>query len=334
MAHFPKPWFRPNRGVWYVQVDGKQVNLGPDRDRAMEAYHALMAEPRGGPKALDSGSLVELVDLFLDWCQKHRAPRTYDWYRERCQSFVSHPGVAALRVEQLKPLHLQQWADAKAWSGGMRRGAMTAVQRSMNWAAKMGHIKLSPVAHVEKPPQGQRELVITPDRFAEILARYDDEPFRNLLHLAWETGARPQELLRVEARDVDLDGGRWMFTVKQSKGKKRARVVQLTDRALEICRPLVKKYPTGPILRNVDGKPWTPFAVNCRFERLRKKLGVKYCLYTFRHSFCQRGLKNGVDPVTLANLMGHVDATMIARVYSHVAQDQAYLKDSLRRATA
>jgi hypothetical protein len=23
MAHFPKPFFRPARGLWYVQIDGK-----------------------------------------------------------------------------------------------------------------------------------------------------------------------------------------------------------------------------------------------------------------------------------------------------------------------
>lgn len=29
---YPKPWYRPARGVWYVTIDGKQFNLGPVAD--------------------------------------------------------------------------------------------------------------------------------------------------------------------------------------------------------------------------------------------------------------------------------------------------------------
>jgi integrase len=61
---------------------------------------------------------------------------------------------------------------------------------------------------------------------------------------------------------------------------------------------------------------------------------MKLCLYTFRHSFCHRALKNGVDPITLANLMGHVDTNMIARVYANLAQDSQYLSESMERASA
>ena len=31
MSHHPKPWYRKSRNVWYVEIDGKQHNLGPDR---------------------------------------------------------------------------------------------------------------------------------------------------------------------------------------------------------------------------------------------------------------------------------------------------------------
>ncbi len=31
--------------------------------------------------------------------------------------------------------------------------------------------------------------------------------------------------------------------------------------------------PQGPIFRNTDGLPWTPFPLNCRFKRLRLSLG-------------------------------------------------------------
>lgn len=45
MAHFPKPYFRKGRGLFYLQIDGRQINLGPDRDEAFRRYHEIMAQP-------------------------------------------------------------------------------------------------------------------------------------------------------------------------------------------------------------------------------------------------------------------------------------------------
>ncbi len=54
-------------------------------------------------------------------------------------------------------------------------------------------------------------------------------------------------------------------------------------------------------------------------------------MYDFRHSFITRKLKAGVDPVTLANLVGHANTSMIARVYSHLAKDQEFLLSQLEK---
>jgi integrase len=43
-------------------------------------------------------------------------------------------------------------------------------------------------------------------------------------------------------------------------------------------------------------------------------------------------LQNGVDPVTLAKLMGHRDVTMIMKVYSQVHQDKEYMAESAMKA--
>jgi hypothetical protein len=40
MPRYPKPFFRKSRQLWYVQLAGRQVNLGPDRDAAFAADSA------------------------------------------------------------------------------------------------------------------------------------------------------------------------------------------------------------------------------------------------------------------------------------------------------
>jgi integrase len=256
------------------------------------------------------------------------------------------------------------------------------VQRAFNWAAKMGLIEQSPVQHIEKPRPGRRDVVITPEEYAWILGQVKDEEFRDLLVVCWETGCRPQEILAVETRHVDLDGGRWVFAPDEAKGKKAHRVVYLTDRALEITRRLTARHPEGPLFRNTDGRPWHPYALNCRFGRLRlahgrrrlqelglmppklKRLrvaqrlnpdgreshrraveerrsgiaqlasrhGTKWCLYHFRHSFATRMLEAGTDSLTVSALLGHADGAMLAKVYSHLSRNGAYLRNAVKTA--
>lgn len=69
-------------------------------------------------------------------------------------------------------------------------------------------------------------------------------------------------------------------------------------------------------------------------KKLRAKMATspKYALYHLRHSYCQRALKNGVDPITLAELMGHSSAAMIMRIYQHLAQDKSHMADAAKRA--
>ena len=108
---FPKPWYRPARGLWYVTLAGRQHNLGPDRKAAFARYKELTAQP--AERKVCSDSVVIIVDAFLDWTFRHRAPRTYEWYQERLQEFVRSipPGLS---IVQFKPLHVQQPANRAA----------------------------------------------------------------------------------------------------------------------------------------------------------------------------------------------------------------------------
>jgi hypothetical protein len=91
MPHFPKPFFRPKKNRWYVQLDGKHVNLGPDKDQAFERYHQLMTDRNKTIPIVSCSQeplLVEILDGFLDWCRIHREKRTFETYQERIQEFL------------------------------------------------------------------------------------------------------------------------------------------------------------------------------------------------------------------------------------------------------
>ena len=303
---------------------------GDRKEEATRKFGQLLSQPQ--KRVLPSDAVAVILDAFLDSVQKHKAKRTYKWYADFAQSFLDH-APKGLTVGQLKPYHVQQWVDSKdTWSDSTRKGAITTVKTALRWACKQGYIDSSPIAYMEKPSAGRREVIIPHEHYDKMLANTKDECFRDVLTVAWEIGARPQELLGVEARHVDLERQCWIFERVESKGKRVQRVVFLTEKALEISRRLMEKYPEGKLFRNTRGKPYNPIAVSCRFRTLKKKVGRKYCLYHCRHSWINRLLKAGVDHVTVALLAGHADPSMVARVYQHHSHDPHYLLNQLNKA--
>jgi integrase len=356
MARTPRPWYRSERDEWRVRIRGVDYNLGPhpeghptprkQRGRwnapqpILDSFHTLLATPAAPPIPAPPRcpSVGEVFDKFLEWCQQKKAPRTYEWYKGHIQDFCdalkARPQQlrpSRLPADQLRPFHVSEWVDGHAtWGSNQKRGAIVAVTRPFNWAAKQGYLDASPVRGVEKPEAVKRASRLTPEHFAELIALVRDRPFRDLLEFSYEVGCRPQEARHVERRHVRLDLHRIEIPPEEAKGKRRWRVIYLSDKAEEIVRRLLADSPDGgKLFLNLHGNPWKVHAVNCRFGRLKAKLGVRFAAYDLRHCFATRKLKEGRDPITVATLLGHKDASMLCKHYEELSRDGEHLRDAV-----
>ena len=64
MARPSKLWYRKDRKAWFVTIDGKRHNLGPDKKKAEKEFHKLMAADAPPP---DDILAVDMLDRFLIW---------------------------------------------------------------------------------------------------------------------------------------------------------------------------------------------------------------------------------------------------------------------------
>src|SRR5690606_13690672 len=110
-----------------------------------------------------------------------------------------------------------------------RRNYIRSVKRCCKWAVKQGHLDASPVEHLEAPGADHRETMLSVEEYQQLLDLVRDQSLRDLIIVTWETGCRPQESLRVEARHVDLLHNRWVFPKSEAKGKKKPRVIYLPE---------------------------------------------------------------------------------------------------------
>lgn len=322
-----KPFFREQTKSWYVTLSGKQCPLGKDEDEAYQKYHRLMANYVADRPAEVSkeAPVAVLLNAFLDWTQRKRAPRTYDSYKSFCTSLAKYlPN--GMTCSNLKPHHIESWFDAKfAQSGETSRGiAYRTIKRAFNWAVKQEYIGESPIRRLEVPSGEPREIYIEPEQFDEFI-KHANPKLEEIATFLWNTGCRPFEAYQLESRH--LHDGCCIFDRDESKGKRKRRVVPLDDAMWELVSRLVKEHQTGALFRNTKGRAWNTDSLNCAFDRIETKVNFKVYPYAFRHSFITRALLRGLNPIEVANIVGHTDLKMIHSVYSHLNLKQQHLRD-------
>lgn len=127
-----------------------------------------------------------------------------------------------------------------------------------------------------------------------------------MLELAYGSGLRRTELLRLDIEDVDLVEK----TVHVHGKGNKDRVVPITESAVKALREYLFYSPVirGPLLRSCRGKRLTPEWLTAIFKN---KIGIRPHL--FRHACAVHMLKAGCSIRYIQQLLGHerLDSTQI-----------------------
>lgn len=369
--HGKTTYFCELRGPQYPK-GRKTFGLGTDPEAAQDLFANLLAQHRarkqlgieqGEQPAREAERPLTVRAVLLAFLQSLKddpdtAEATYRFYARAIvgdskakavnkrkpfvpfDAYLVNQGKADMPVADFGPSVVNDWIN-KHFNGAKanyRHNLIRPIQAAFNWAKAnrrdwRKHLADDPLAGLKKPKQTPREAYITPEQWAKVLETAKGE-FLDLLIVLKESGARPQELRLAEAKHFDREGRRLYFPepIKKVRGEQRERIIRLEGQAFEIAQRLALKHPSGPLFRNNDGEPWTKNALNWRCRRLRKKLGFALCPYALRHTFCTDALTRSVDPLTVAELMGHRDGQMVMRVYQKISKRDDHLREALKRA--
>lgn len=327
MARHPKPFFRKQTRSWYVTIGGRQIPLGKDRQVAFDQYHELMRDRQDLSGELTT--LYQLSQAFLTWVQDNRAEGTYKMYLHYLKSFIGEVGKR-MWPRQLKVHHLTKWIGGMDISTTSQNDAIAKVQRMLNWSVERGYLVRNPIAGMKKPKRQRRDVFYTPEQWEQI-RKHASPPFDDFLDFLYSIGCRPKEARELEARYVNED--LVIFPIDQSEGEIEPGVIYLTPPAQAIVERLASEHSEGPIFRNSKGRPWDRNSVKCRLTRKSDKVGFRCIAYGARHSWATQALAvHGIDPITAGHLMGHRDATQVARTYSHISKNSTCLREQARKA--
>ena len=136
-------------------------------------------------------------------------------------------------------------------------------------------------------------------------------------------GLRVGELVKLRVKDIDSD--RMLIRVEQAKGKKD-RYTLLSPHALVMLRQYWKRYrPSGEWL--FEGRDWRAHwsirSAQQVFKRAVIQAGIKkdVSCHVLRHSFATHLLEQGVDTLTIKELLGHSQLQTTAK-YLHVRKSR------------
>jgi integrase len=334
-------WYRAGKGAWYATVDGKAVSLGVrgegNRPEAMRAWHRLMAEVPAEkpqtestpPKPSASDITVrQLADAFLKAKEGAVKPQTHYGYGCLLKAVAGTFG----KVSDLTADAFGKWLRGLNLSASSKHGIAGAVMTATKWATATGLIPADPLRGFKRPRKASRgaKAVITDDVHVR-LYNAASAALQPLLTLLWETGARPSELARLTAKDVDLVAGVATLAEHKTDHTGRPRLIYLTPEAVAVLKALAERRPSGALLRNDRGEKWTADAIGHAMRRASRRAGVKGVAYGYRHTYATQALASGVPDATVAALLGHSGTAMLHRHYSHLTSQAQVLREAAAR---
>lgn len=143
---------------------------------------------------------------------------------------------------------------------------------------------------------------------------------RIVLSLIYSAGLRGREVINLKIGDIDFE--RRTIHIRQSKYKKDRIVPLSPTMAIGLQKYLKAEHPHIWLFNgknpggqySVRGLSWV-MRENLKKTSIKKEVN----LHSLRHSYATHLLEEGVDIVTLKELLGHADITT-TMIYLHVAQ--------------
>lgn len=172
-------------------------------------------------------------------------------------------------------------------------------------------------------PQREKKLpdVLNENEVRQLFLSVDNLKHRTMLMLAYASGLRVSELVRI--RIEDIDGQRGLIHIRDAKGK-RDRYTVLPESLRGQLLAYWKEY-------RLERKGWlfpgqtldhhlSERSIQAVLARALKKAGIEkpVSMHTLRHSFATHLLEHGVDLRYIQELLGH-QSVRTTEIYTHVS---------------
>jgi integrase len=195
------------------------------------------------------------------------------------------------------------------------------LRQMLNHGVKYEMISSNPLKELRMLPENNmRDVVISRDEFARLLDCAESQ-LKPILTLAFETGMRKGEILRLKWSQVDFRGRAIRLTANDTKTK-QARIVALSPEALEALQGIARSIGGYVFVNPETGKPWNQ--IKKMFRRAKVKAGLEHIwFHDLRRSFATQWRRDGVPESVIMRMTGHKTNQVFSR-YNIVSEDDLH----------
>ncbi|MFZ0995264.1 MAG: tyrosine-type recombinase/integrase [Candidatus Dormiibacterota bacterium] len=292
--------------------------------RSVEDYLIHCRAKGLAPKTVELGYGWPLRQRFLPWADKEGIRAPVDVSRRALERYSAYLLAS----------------PGRGGSGTLSRHSVYTYLRAVNqwsrWAKLEGEeVPDRAEAPLPKLPKSLPQ-VLSRDQIDSLEAAAANERDRLIVRLLADTGLRVGELVGLRAGDV-LQRTRGSFLRVRGKGERERQVPVMPQLTRRLERYIEKTRP-----KDADGdsvfvglrrsassgayEPLTPSGVQQLVRDLGRRCGIPDAVHPhlFRHSFATWALSKGMNPIQLAEILGHTSLAMIQQVYSHLSPSDAY----------
>lgn len=292
----------------------------PELEMLVRDYLASCRARGLAPSTISQAYTYTLVDVLLPWCAAEGITTVSQLDQRALDRFTG--GLLGTPGKRGKPL-----------SKYTVHHYVRVVRQFLGWCRTEG-----------EEVTGTPQLPRLPQRVVDVLSREEIDRLENaapterdklIIRVLADTGIRVGELCGLTLNDVISAQDRRAFLKVRGKGSKE-RLVPLSPSLLRRldryrrARPLDARgdrlFLAARRDANGDYAPLTTSGILQLLRSAAERAGMTRRVHPhlFRHSFATEALRRGMNPVQLAQLLGHSGLRMIEQVYAHLNAADGY----------
>jgi integrase len=325
---------------------------GSKRDAKIELARLVSANAAGEGIDPNKSTISEFLTRWdSDWASSNVSAKTLERYRQLISLYIK-PNIGAVRIQKLRPVHLNELYGKLLREGGHKGAPLAArtvghchrvLHRALGHAATWGVVAQNVAAVVNPPRVADTEItILTEDEIAAVLRRFEGTSMRPIVSFLLGTGSRRGEVLALRWKDLDLEKGRARIerSLEQTKGslqfkspktKNGRRNIAISPwlvaelkahRARQQQRRLSLGMGRAPddalVFARWDGETRSPNGITQKFALAAAKLKINCSLHGLRHTHVSQLIAGGMDVLTISRRIGHASAAITLAIYGHM----------------
>ena len=322
-----------------------QKELIPKLNQLKETYAGV---------ELTEASRMTLGEWLDKWLTEYKAPMirkgTADGYRRTIDNhiklYLGDKPITQVTTADVQKMYntlkesgrIREDAEkGKTLSNSMVRSVHMLLHEAMDSAVREGLVPCNPTKGTTIPKKEHKEKkVLLESQIERLIQAVDsDEIWRDFFKTELMTGMRRGEICGLRWEDFDEVAGTLHVRrsvryehgepiIGETKTNEGNRKMILPRGVVELLAGRRKSSLTEWIFLN-PLKPECPMNPQSAYRRLKKLLGdanlPDMTFHELRHTFATQAASNGIDPRTLASILGHTKASFTLDTYTHITTD-------------